>query len=355
MHAWRTGTNAVLMALLIAVSAGVFFIPAFAQTSAPEATGALEKIKLPIKAQPPQGSNTLGLLADSQNESDVSAAKDIAALIATGQETGPNDEQALRIAPIPGSGGFESIRGLLAVADADLSIVPVPLLERAPAALGVDDLRKRIVYIAPLFEEDFRLLANPSIRNIYDLAGKTVNLGAKDSASDVLGRSMFENFGLDINPVNLADADPINAIANGEIEADLALGDRPRETLAKQRPRYNLRLVTIPRLHALAKDYLSAALTSADDPDLIPPGARVETLGVRSVLIAYNWPKGSHRYNLMTFFVRTLFSRFLELQNGTHDPKWLEVNFDAGVPGWPQFPPARRWLDQKGIGSAPSR
>jgi hypothetical protein len=30
-----------------------------------------------------------------------------------------------------------------------------------------------------------------------------------------------------------------------------------------------------------------------------------------------------------------------------HHPKWDEVNLAATLPGWSQFPPAQRWIDQQ--------
>ncbi len=36
-----------------------------------------------------------------------------------------------------------------------MSIVPVALLNRASAVLGLGDVRKQIVYIAPLYVEEF--------------------------------------------------------------------------------------------------------------------------------------------------------------------------------------------------------
>jgi hypothetical protein len=52
----------------------------------------------------------------------------------------------------------------------------------------------------------------------------------------------------------------------------------------------------------------------------------------------------------MDFFVRTLFSRFSELQSQYHS-KWRKVNLAANVAGWTQFRPAQRWLDQHGLES----
>jgi hypothetical protein len=348
MHALRTGKSTFRVAIIIAISVAVRILDATAQTGASETlTPPANEIKSLKKAGPPHVSSKLGIVADFRNYTQMVAANEVAALIATGQETGPHSEAALRVVPMVGSGGFQNIRDVLTLADADMSIVPVPLLDRAVVALGSDDLRERIVYIAPLFEEEFHLLTNLSIRNIKQLAGKTVNLGVTNSAEDVLGREVFDRFGLDINVINLDHIDALAAIKKGEIAADLLLADKPLNLLAKFNYEDGFRLIEIPRLHVLDKYFLPVTLTPDDYPNLIVPGTHVDTIGARSVLIAYNWPKGSDRYQLMDFFVRTLFSRFSELPSGPNHPKWRDVPLATSLPGWKQFAPAKRWLDQR--------
>ncbi len=151
---------------------------------------------------------------------------EIATLIATGQETGPHGELALGVTPMVGDGGLQNIRDVLTLAEADMSIVPVALLNRAPV-LGLGDVRKQIVYIAPLYVEEFHLLVPLAIQNISDLAGKTVNLGVKNSAAAVLGGEIFERLGLKVNVVNLDQSGAVSAMRTGEIAADLMLSGKP--------------------------------------------------------------------------------------------------------------------------------
>ena len=66
---------------------------------------------------PPHDPNTLGIVTDVRNDTEFTAAHDIAALVATGQETGPHGEMALRVAPMVGDGGLLNIRDVLTLAD----------------------------------------------------------------------------------------------------------------------------------------------------------------------------------------------------------------------------------------------
>jgi hypothetical protein len=303
------------------------------------------------KAKPVHDANTLGIVTPDGDDTEFAVAEDVAALIATGQETGPHGEVVLGVVPILGDGGVQNIRDVLTLADADMSIVPVPLLDRATVTLGLEALRRHIVYITPLFEEEFHLLASRSILNISDLAGKTVNFGMKNGAADVLGHEIFARLGINVNAVNLNQNDAINAMSKGQVDADLVLSGKPVRSLASYTLADGFHFIAVPRSPYLEKEFLPATLTHDDYPNLIPAGlsaaGSVDTIGVDSVLIAYNWPKNGDRYRLLDLFVRTLFSRFSELQSGPHHPKLREVNLAASLAGWRQFPPAQRWLDRK--------
>jgi TRAP-type uncharacterized transport system substrate-binding protein len=347
MHAVRTPKNVLSVVLLVAACIAQLIPGATAQTSAPErVTNAANETRPLKKAGPPHDQNTAGLVTGDPNGAEFATANEIATLIATGQETGPHGEVVLRVAPMVGDGGLQNIRDVLTLAEADMTIVPVALLNRAPV-LGLGDVRKQIVYIAPLYVEEFHILAPLWIRNISDLAGKTVNLGVKNSAGAVLGGEIFERLGLKVNVVNLDQSAAMSAMKTDAIAADLVLSGKPVGSLAS----YSIiedgfHLIAVPYLPALEKEFLPATLTHDDYPNLVLSES-VTTIGARSVLIAYNWPKGSDRYRLLDFFVRTLFSRFPTLKAGPHHPKWEEVNLAATLPGWSRFPLAQRWLDQQ--------
>jgi hypothetical protein len=52
--------------------------------------------------------------------------------------------------------------------------------------------------------------------------------------------------------------------------------------------------------------YLPAALEPREYPNLIKQGARVSTIAVPTVLVAFNWPAKTNRYQRLERFVRLL-------------------------------------------------
>jgi uncharacterized protein len=170
------------------------------------------------------------------------------------------------------------------------------------------DIRDQLVYIAPLFPEEFHILALAEIRSIRDLAGKTVNLDHEGSAT---------------------------------------ISGKPVRSLMTQTQADGFHFVEIPYAPDLQQDYLPSTLKHEDYPNLIRVGDSVDTISVNSVLMGYNWPPPSERFRLLESFVRTLFSRIAEFQTGPHHPKWQEVNVAATLPGWRRFGPAEHWNERK--------
>jgi hypothetical protein len=93
----------------------------------------------------------------------------------------------------------------------------------------------------------------------------------------------------------------------------------------------------VPYSKVLADLYVVGEFTNADYPNLIPPGQRIDTIAVPSVLAVYNWPKNSDRYRRVERFTQYLFDRWDKLTQPPFHPRWREVNLAATVPGWTRF------------------
>ena len=103
----------------------------------------------------------------------------------------------------------------------------------------------------------------------------------------------------------------------------------------------------LPYPAQLIGDYMPAALSHDDYPELVPEGQTVDTVAVGAVMIAVNWPKNSDRYRRVERFVDVFFSKIAEFQKPPHHPKWREVNLAATLPNWTRLAAAQEWLDSR--------
>ena len=292
-----------------------------------------------------QNRYTTGLVTGAPQSTEFAIAQEIATTLATGQEAGPHGEMALRVMPMVGNGGDRNILDILTLAGADMAIAPVVLVDRLREARTFGDISGKLAYIAPLFTEEFHLLARPEIKTLTDLTGKTVNLGEEGGASAILGREVFNRLDVKIKEVNLGPDAALNRMRIGQVFATLLVSGKPVNLLARYAQPdsiHFLHFLPVPASPALEHDYLPTTLSHDDYPDIIAAGERVDTIAVQTALFTYNWPIRSERFRLLESFVQTFFSRFPEFLDDSHHPKWREVNLAARLPGWQRFGPAER-------------
>jgi uncharacterized protein len=231
---------------------------------------------------------------------------------------------------------------ILTLAGADMAIAPVVLVDRLREARTFGDISGKLAYIAPLFTEEFHLLARPEIKTLTDLAGKTVNLGEGGGASAILGRELFDRLEVKIKEVNLGLDAALDGMRTGQVVATLLVSGKPVNFLARYAQPDGIHFLPVSALAVLEDDYLPTTLRHDDYPNIIAAGERVDTIAIQSALFAYNWPIRSERFRLLESFVQTFFSRFPEFLDDSHHPKWREVNLAARLPGWQRFGPAER-------------
>jgi TRAP-type uncharacterized transport system substrate-binding protein len=326
----RIGVAAALLLL-------VELIPSLAIAQNPPSTPVIKQ------AAPARDPNTIGIVGGGPEEGTLRFVNEIAKVIASGQETGPNGELALRVLPFVGRGGVHDVRDVLSLPGADMAITQELLLTRLQESKELGDLKSRLVYVTKLFNEELHVIAREDIRQVSDLADKPVNLGDYGSSVEDIARDLFRTLGVKVSEVHLGQDEALEEMRQGRVAATAFLAAKPAAIVERLISDGGFHLIPIP-VPADATLYLPTTLRHEDYPKLIPTGEGVETVAVGTVLIAYNWPEKSSRYQLLGTFVDVFLSRFSEFQAPSRHPKWQEVNLAATLPGWKRFKPADRWL-----------
>jgi TRAP-type uncharacterized transport system substrate-binding protein len=228
----------------------------------------------------------------------------------------------------------------------DLAITQTSVLARLRQSGEIGPLDDKIVYLTKLFNAEMHVLVrvDSGIAGIEQLGGRTVALGETGGGTQLIAHDVLDRLGVAAREVTLAAPDAIARLAAGKVDAVVVVGGRPVPALAHLPA--GLRLLPVPFAKPLRDDFLPAALTSEDYPELIEPDRPVDTLAVGTVLIAYNWPKDSDRYRKIAKFVEAFFQQIGALQMPPHHAKWREVNLAATLPGWARFGAADDWLAQ---------
>ena len=206
--------------------------PSIARTNAPEAAPQIPPYPMQTmtrlaEARPSPNPNTVGIVTGRPNGTDFVIAHEISTVLATGQETGPRGEVALRILPMVSKGGIQNVRDVLTLPGADMSITSKLLLDRLRASKELGDISKSLVYIAPLFNEELHILARREIRTVADLAGRRVNFGEENSGTNILARDIFRRLGLKATEINVDQNAAVEGMRNGDITATVFITGKP--------------------------------------------------------------------------------------------------------------------------------
>lgn len=327
------------IALLSALAGAVVSLPAMAQDAASQSyqqQRAAQRARDNFREQ--MNENVLFLMGGHIGDSYTTLADDIS--------TVTNDGLRLRVLPVMGNAAVQNVSDVLFLRGIDLSLTMVQVINHLKQTKQYGAIDQSLVYIAPLTDDEMHVVGAPGINSIDDLKGKRVNFNIPGSATALLGPRIFQTLKIDVQPVFMNQADAQLRMRNGEIAATVIFSAKPIDAMSRIRGDSGFKLLDVPYASALQEEYLPSSLGNEDYPNLIAKGDKVETIATTTVLVSFNWPRGTPRFNRTAKFVENLFAKFSELQRPPRHPAWKSVNLAATVNGLQRFAPAQEWLER---------
>jgi TRAP transporter TAXI family solute receptor len=284
--------------------------------------------------------DTVGIISGNPNGTYLRLAYDMSAVL-------DDEEKGIRVLPIIGAGGGGNIKDVRFLKGIDLGITQSVLLNRFKRTNEIGPIEDKLVYIAKLNNEEMHLIvrADGPIKSIHDLNGKQMNFSDAGSGTHLSSEEILNRLGIKVaKAINVGQADGIEMLKRGEIDANVLIAGKPTGSTSRIKASDGLKILPVAYEKALQEDFLPAVLTHEDYPDLIAKGEKIDTIAVSCVLIAYNWDKGTDRYQRISRFVENFFPRIADFQKKPRHPKWKEANLAAVVPGWKRHDAAEEWL-----------
>jgi uncharacterized protein len=254
------------------------------------------------------------------------------------------EQNRLRLLPIAGAGALQNAKDVIFARGVDFGIVQTDVLDeikRNPPFPGVE---KYLRYVTKLYDQELHVLAGPVIQSINDLRGKKVNFGLHDSGTYTTATAVFNVLGVQPDVTILPQPLALDKLRRGEISALVYVATKPSRLFQDIRPDENLHF--LPITGNLPPNYTPISITSDDYPQLVSKDAPVNTVAVGTVLMVYNWPTKSERYQRVNRFVQAFYSHLNEIK--ARRPKWQDFDISASVSGWTRFPYAEQWLKKAG-------
>src|SRR5467141_4344597 len=258
-----------------------------------------------------------------------------------------DDDATIRVLPVIGKGPVRNVVDILYLKSIDMGAVAADVPEFYRLQYKIPDIASRVRYIAKLYHNELHIIAPKSIKSIFDLEGKKI-VAQTDvgyySAKVILTRLNIKAATFDYRT---DDARALQKIAYVESDAYITSTGKVFG-LARSLKNENgaLHLVPVPYDRRLQDMYLPTTLSSEEYPNLLSPGETIETIATSVLLVSFNWPENTERYNRVARFVDVFFSRIEEFMKPPRHPKWKEASIAASIPGWQRFKAAEDWLRQ---------
>lgn len=279
---------------------------------------------------------TIGLAGGQLEGAPIRFAAEIARVV--------DDGANMLVLPIVTRGPVENMNALLYLQGVDMAIINSDALDEYK--IQVPDIQNRVVYVLNLFPSELHIFVRPEIQSLQDLAGKKVNFNTLGTAAAYSGPLIFSRLGVDVEKTFIPHQVALEQMRKGEMAAVVFITSKPVDAFVRGRWDPGFKFLPVTYERKFEDYYLPSALEASDYPNLIKQGERVPTIAVPTVLVAFNWPARSNRYERVNRFVDYLFSRIDRLQAPGFDPKWKSINLAATVPGLARSPSAQAWLER---------
>ena len=255
-----------------------------------------------------------------------------------------DDADNLRVLPIISYGAVGNVTDLIYLKGVDFAITYADVLDHFKNVEKIPGIDRRVNYVIPMFQGEFHLYVRPEIKTIQDLAGKKVSFNTVGSAANYTGNIVFDRLGVKAEKIFMNNALALEAMRKGEIAGIVHVVGKPNELFTRFKPEPGFHFLPVEYTEKFQDYYTPGELTSADYPNLIAPGEKIETISVQALLAVYNWRTDTDRYRRCVRFVEYLFERFDKLRVPPYQPGWKDMNLAGTIPGWTRFPPAQEML-----------
>lgn len=262
----------------------------------------------------------------------------------TGADLTILDDDTLRVLPSLGKGSLQNLSDILYLRGVDIGFVQADALTYAKQHDMFPNLTQSIRYIAKLYDEEIHVLARKDITRLQDLNGQRVNVDVTGSGSAMTAEIVLGVLGIKAKIEHEKQVTGVQELKIGDVAAVIHVGGAPIPLFADITADSGIHFVPVPINEELLQTYLPDKFTHDMYPLLVPAETPVPTIAVGDVMAVYGWQPNTDRYNRVSRFVNSFFSKFDQFQQPPRHPKWREVNLTAEVPGWVRFQSAKEWL-----------
>lgn len=272
--------------------------------------------------------HVIGIMAGRPGSTDLDLAYDLDSALSDGYD--------LRIVPMVSQGSAKEVEDLMYLRGVDMAVVQHDVVAFMKEHSLYPNIKGALRQVAPLGMEQFHVIARNDIRSIYDLAGKKVNFNRSSSGTAMTASVVFGALGIQVEVTNHKHKLALEMVRKGELAAMVRTSGAPVPLFLEIGPQEDLHLLPVPTTPEVAETYVPISITSDHYPSMLQPGQSIETLGVATILLSYNWPRDHPRGQTLDLFTKRFFGDFEKLLEPGFHESWGEVDLSQQIPGIPR-------------------
>lgn len=253
-----------------------------------------------------------------------------------------SQKDGIKLEILPTKGSFENMI-LLGDMKVDLAIAQIDALgffAKVMKPQGVDVFESLRV-ILNLYPEEIHVLThNSSINSFFQLVGKRVSFGPKDSGSALTGEVLLDTYGIKLDKLYLDPSDALERLKQKQLDAMVFVGGAPVPLFKNLGSGF--RFVDLPRNESLEKTYTRKTL----DRNLYDWTIPTETYTVASVLMGRDTKDQLYAQNIQKLILSVLTNQVQLKATGHEKWKSARINMPLSYYGYGPANEAIRLYEQ---------
>ena len=147
----------------------------------------------------------------------------------------------LRVIAMNGQGSRQAFRDLLFLDNVDVVMMDPIIREHniRNNLIPEVDLRRSVQYVTALYAQELHLVVRDGIQTVQDLEGRRVNFGPETSGTFIAATLLFNDLGVQVDPVTLQNSEGLEALLRGDVDAMVRVVGQPTSLFSGPTRRYS--------------------------------------------------------------------------------------------------------------------
>jgi len=245
----------------------------------------------------------------------------------------------IRVLPVAGLGAVANVRDLLTLRSIDIAVLNSDILAFLDQTGEFPSARRRLRYLAHLYDQHVYLLARRNFNALQDLRGRRLLVGSRRGGSRITATTLFNLQNIDVTLEGLDHETLLDDARIGDFDGVLLLSSELARLRLSAQMRRDFHLLPVALTPALQETYRPALIEGQATLGLAE-AAKVETIAVSTLLVARatNLPRSDSPD--VRAFINAFYAALPELRRQSPTSIWRRADINSLSPGWTRHPAA---------------